>query len=104
MFTPAWVGSLLLGRFSAWLGAVVAPIYLALFVLAATHPAAERPALVGLSLSLVLPIVGLVLGALGGALAWLFRRPVSIGCVAGMMLHATALALAAALPWVAAAR
>jgi hypothetical protein len=97
---PAGIGSILLGRFSAWLGALVAPTYLALFVLAATHPASDRPALAALSLSPVLPTAGLALGVLGLMLGRLAGRAVPPGCVAGVMLHASALALAAALPWV----
>jgi hypothetical protein len=93
--TPLIV-SILLGRFSVWLGSVVAPIYLALFILTRTQ-AATRPELAGMTLPVLLPEVGLCLGMTGIFFAFLGRRPTPNVCLFGLALNAISMALAVSL-------
>lgn len=100
MLNSPLIVSILLGRFSACVGSVVAPIYFALFVLSRTQPA-NRPELAEVVLPSLLPEVGLALGMVGIALAYLGRRPAPNVCILGLVLNAIPLALAVALRFLA---
>lgn len=96
MLNTPLIVSILLGRFSVWLGSVVAPIYLALFVLTRTQ-AVNRPALTEMALPVLLPEVGLGLGLAGVVLAFLGRRPTPSGCLYGLVINAIPMSLAVAM-------
>lgn len=79
------IAAILLGRFSAWLGAVVAPLYVAVELLGRTPSAFTHEELLGLPL--VWPQVGLGLALLGLALTTVTQRPVPLGVRVGLALN-----------------
>ncbi len=83
---------ILLGRFSAWLGAVVAPVYVAVDLLGRTPGSHLHQELLGLPL--VWPQVGLGLAVAGLALARALRRPVPAVVLVGLALNAVPMAMA----------
>ena len=92
-------GAVLLGRFAVWFGAVVFPIYLAVFALLLTE-AGGRAAAIDLRLTPLLPEVGLALSGLGWLLARGLKRPAPSSCLTAWMLNAVSLAMAVLLPYV----
>ncbi len=90
----AWeVGAILLGRFSAWMGAVVAPIYGVGFVIGLTQTGLGRTGFI--TLSTLPPEVGLALALTSWTMAAAGHRPLTTSAAIGVILNALALSLAA---------
>jgi hypothetical protein len=90
------VVAILLGKFSAWMGAVMAPLYGVAFVIGLTQSGLGRTAVV--TLSTLPPEVGLVLAVVSWMMAVVGHRPISTSAAVGVVLNASALTLAAVMP------
>ena len=90
----AWeMGAILLGRFSAWMGSVVGPIYGVGCVIRLTQTGLGRTGIV--TLSTLPPEVGLALAVASWMMAAAGHRPITGSAAMGVVLNALALSLAA---------
>lgn len=93
----AWeMGTLLLGRFSAWMGSVVVPIYFVGFMIRLTQAGLGRSGM--MTLSMLPPEVGLGLAVASWMMATAGHRPISVSSAVGVVLNSAALSMAALMP------